>query len=255
VKLDASSEAYVGLARGMREPFFRSLYDPQDYYAVPVSLDPEDVWNVEAGVSVRRPTWRVRGNLFWMNFLNEIVYAGALDDNGVPDLRQRRRSRRRGIEVDASYAPSRRFGIDSTLSVSRNTFTRYREFDFDGSSQVYDGNRIAGFPDLMASIAARADVGGHRISLAARHVGRFFLDNTERADVVNDAYTVVDVSGRLAMPARLAGTLGVGRVELDLRLNNLLGARYTTFGYVDGGVPLFIPAAGRNVYVGLTMGL
>lgn len=255
VKLDASSEAYVGLARGMREPFFRSLYDPQDYYAVPVSLDPEDVWNVEAGVSVRRPTWRARGNVYWMNFLNEIVYAGALDDNGVPIYGNGARSRRRGIEIDASYAPSRRFGVDSTLSVSRHTFTQYREFDFDGSSQVYDGNRIAGFPDFMASVVARTDLGGHRISLAARHVGRFFLDNTERADSVNDAYTVVDVSGRLAMPARLSGTLGLGRVELDLRLNNLFNERYTTFGYVDGGVPLFIPAAGRHVYVGLTMGL
>ena len=27
---------------------------------------------------------------------------------------------------------------------------------------------------------------------------------------------------------------------------NLLDARYTTFGYVDGGEGLYIPAAGRN---------
>ena len=45
---------YVGVARGMREPFFRSIYDPQDYYSTPVSLDPEDVWNVESGISVQR---------------------------------------------------------------------------------------------------------------------------------------------------------------------------------------------------------
>ncbi len=86
----------------MREPFFRSLYDPQDYYSVPVTLDPEDVWNVEAGVSVQRPSWRVRGNLFWMNFLNEIVYAGAVDDNGVPVYGNGATSRHRGIEVDGS---------------------------------------------------------------------------------------------------------------------------------------------------------
>lgn len=255
VKLDASAEAYAGLARGMREPFFRSLYDPQDYYAVPVALDPEDVWNVEAGVSVRRPTWRARGNVFWMNFLNEIVYAGALDDNGVPIYGNGARSRHRGVEVDASYGASPRFGLDATLSVSRNTFTRYREFDFDGSARIHDGNRIAGFPDLMASVAARTDIGGHRLSVAARHVGRFFVDNTETRGRDNPAYTVVDVAGRLRVPGGLARGVGLGRVDVDLRVNNLFGERYTTFGYMDGDVPLFIPAAGRNVYVGLTMGL
>jgi len=31
-------------------------------------------------------------------------------------------------------------------------------------------------------------------------------------------------------------------------------ARYTSFGYVESGVALFIPAAGRNAYAGLTVG-
>ena len=47
-KLGEQANVYAGVARGMREPFFRSIYDPQDYYSTPVPLDPEDVWNVES---------------------------------------------------------------------------------------------------------------------------------------------------------------------------------------------------------------
>ncbi len=252
--LAPAGEAYVSVARGMREPFFRNLYDPQDYYSTVVSLAPEDVWNVEAGTSWRGPGWHVRGNAFWMQFLNEIVYAGALDDNGVPIYGNGARSRRVGLELDGSATVAKRFGVDAALSVSRNTFTRYREHDFDGGVIVYDGNRVAGFPDVMGSISARADLGTSRVSIALRHVGKFFLDNTQSEKLVNPSYTTVDVAAKLALPKRLRPITGFGRTALDLRVNNLFDRRYTSFGYVDGGVAFFIPAAGRNVYAGLTVG-
>ena len=252
LKLGETSNAYLAVARGMREPFLRSIYDPQDYYSVPASLDPEDVWNVESGVSVRQPRWRARGNVFWMKFLNEIVYAGALDDNGVPVYGNGARSRRVGVEGDGSWTPLPGLAVEGTLTLSRNTFTRYREYDFEGGSATYDGNRIAGFPDVMASLVARWSWKGHQVNAAARHVGRFFLDNTESPDRVNPSYTVVDLGGKVALPAGWAAA-APARVSLDLRVNNLLDARYTSFGYVDVA-PLFIPAAGRNVYAGLTVG-
>ncbi|HSK08175.1 MAG TPA: TonB-dependent receptor, partial [Vicinamibacterales bacterium] len=171
--LGRSSHVYAALARGMREPFFRSIYDPQDYYATPVTLAPEDVWDAEAGFSVQRSRGRARGNVFWMTFLNEIVYAGAQDDNGVPIYGNGARSRRVGAEVDASVRATGHVSFDAAVSLNRNTFTRYREFDFEGGAAVYDGNRIAGFPDVMASVAARAEWRAHRIRLSARRVGRF----------------------------------------------------------------------------------
>lgn len=251
VKLSDSDHAYLGVARGMREPFFRSIYDPQDYYAAPASLAPEDVWNVEAGISAQRARWRARGNVFWMKFLNEIVYAGALDDNGVPVYGNGARSRRLGAELDAGVTIVPGLALDGALTLSRNTFTRYREFGFDGGSVVYDGHRVAGFPGVMASVAARGEWRGARGTLSVRHVGRFYLDNTQREDRVNDAFTVADAAVTLPVPAAWTGG-GRGRLALDLRVNNLFDARYTSFGYVDGEA-LYIPAAGRNVFGALSV--
>jgi iron complex outermembrane recepter protein len=254
LKLAANGEAYVNVARGMREPFLRNLYDPEDYYGTVVTLRPENVWNVESGTSWRGAAWRLRANAYWMDFLNEIVYAGALDDNGVPVYGNGAKSHRLGAEFDGSWNATARVGVDAWFSVARSRFTQYREHDWEGGLIVYDGNRVAGFPDVMGAVTLRADVGPARLTGSVRHVGRFFLDNTQNDARVNPSYSVVDVGARIGLPARLAGSRGVGRTSLDLRVNNLLDARYTSFGYVDGGVGMFIPAAGRNVYAGLTVG-
>jgi iron complex outermembrane receptor protein len=254
-KLSAAGNAYVNVARGQREPFFRNIYDPQDYYSAPASLDPEDVWNVEAGTSWRRGRWHARGNVYWMRFLNEIVYAGALDDNGVPVYGNGARSTRRGIEFDGSAALTRHLSIDGAWSLSRNRFTTYREHDYEGGVIVYDGNPVAGFPGVMASLSARADIGGHHFTAGIRHVGEFHLDNTGNGERLNPAYTVVDASAKLTVPSHLTRRLGLSQLDVDLRVNNVFDRRYTASGYVDSGTPLFIPAAGRNVYGGLTLGL
>lgn len=252
VTLGRSGEAYASLARGQREPFFRNLYDPQDYYATRADLAPEEVWNVEAGVSLRRERWRLRGNGYWMNFLNEIVYAGALDDSGVPVYGNGAKSRRVGFEMDGSARLGRAVAVDAMLSLARNRFTRYQEHDFAGGLATYDGHPVAGFPAVIASVSARADLGGSRTTVTLRHAGRFYLDNTGDDARVNPASTIVDAAVRIPFPTRFTQRVGLGRLECDLRLHNVFDRRYTTFGYVEDGEPLFIPAAGRNVYLGLT---
>lgn len=272
--LGEGSEAYLAVARGMREPNFRTIYDPQDYWGTRVDLDPEDVWDWEAGVSVRRSSWRVRANLFWMEFANEIVWAGRLDDSGVPVYGNGARSRHRGLEIDGSFQANDRFGLDAAVTVSRNTFTHYREYPDETTVNVYDGNRIAGYPDLMASLTARTRFAGMRLALSGRFVGRFFLDNTEdnrrtpgEREVegyerrINPSFVVLDIQAALPVPRSWTHALGLGASEITVRLSNLLDRRYTTFGYVDwddqlGRLdPLFVPAASRSLYVGIDLGL
>jgi iron complex outermembrane recepter protein len=265
--LGAGTDAYVNVARGMHEPAFREIYDPQDYYGERANLDPEDVWDWEAGVVLQRPAWRLRANLFWMAFANEIVYAGALDDSGVPIYGNGARSRHRGVEMDGSAELSGRLAVEGALTLSHNTFTRYREYESDGSTAVYDGNRIAGFPDVIASLTLRWRDRDVLLLATGRHVGRFYLDNSQdnRRDaaarqasgyvpLVNPAATTLDLAAQYSLPAGAAKVFGFASASLDVRLNNALDRLYTAFGYVDNG-PVFIPAATRNLYIGLTLGL
>jgi iron complex outermembrane receptor protein len=267
VHLDPDTDLYTNVARGMREPNLRDIYDPEDYYGTYANLSPEDVWDWEAGVSHHRGAWRARANVFWMNFANEIVYAGALDENGVPIYGNGAKSHHRGVEVDASWDPSPLFGLDAMLTYSRNTFTHYQQYEFDGTVSVFDGNALAGYPDVLAALTARTNLGPVQLSLTGKRVGQFYLDNTEDnkdnpearrqpgyVPLVNPAFTVFNFDAQGWLPDTWTGALGLPRIGLELRVNNLLNAKYTAFGYVDVE-PLFIPAATRNVYVGLTLGL
>ncbi|HNX49039.1 MAG TPA: TonB-dependent receptor [Thermoanaerobaculaceae bacterium] len=272
--LGEGREAYMAVARGMREPAFRTIYDPQDYWGSRVQLDPEDLWDWEAGLSLRRPAWRLRTNAFWMDFRNEIVWAGTVDSSGVPVYGNGARSRHRGVELDGAWEVVTRLGLEGTLTLSRNTFTRFRERVDLTTTNDYDGNRIAGYPDLMTSLTVRTELAGVHLALTGRHAGRFYLDNSEdnrrtpnEREVpgyvarVNPAFTVVDVSARLPLPRAWTGAVGFGNSELELRISNLLDHRYTTFGYVDwdddlGRLdPRFTPAATRSLYLGVDLGL
>jgi iron complex outermembrane receptor protein len=179
VHLGPDTDLYANVARGMREPNLRDIYDPEDYYGTYANLDPEDVWDWEAGVSVRRAQWRARANAFWMNFANEIVYAGALDENGVPIYGNGAQSVHRGVELDASWDPTPLFGLDAMLTYSRNTFTHYQQYNWDGTVSVFDGNSLAGYPDLLAVLTARTNLGPVQVALTGKRAGQFYLDNTE----------------------------------------------------------------------------
>lgn len=264
--LGEGAEATLQAARGMREPTFRSIYDPQDYYGQRVALEPEDVWNYELGVGLRRPTWRLRGALSYLDFANEIVYAGALDDNGVPIYGNGARSRHRAAELEGSWQATSRLAFDLSLTATRNTFVRFREFGWDGSTLVHDGNRIGGHPTSLGNLTARWTGNGLHLAATVRRVGTMYLDSSEdnrryperRAapgyvPLVNPAFTLVDALARLDLDRLLPRLTHTLPATLELRVHNLLDERYTSFGYVEDGQPLFIPAAGRHLYAGVTV--
>lgn len=266
-RVKEGQEAYLNVARGMREPNFRQLYDPQDYYGTRAYLDPEDVWDWEAGYRLRGERFSARVNAFYMRFANEIVWAGALDDSGVPIYGNGARSVHKGLELEGSWSPSPNFGVDAALTLSRNTFTRYREYGYDGTFTSYDGNRIAGYPDKLLLVTARGQLAGLQAALTLRAVDRFYLDNTQDnrknpetrrqpgyVPLVNPGFAVVDLTLRRPLP-ELASILGLSQLGAELRVNNLLDKKYTAFGYVDYGEPQFIPAAPRHYYLGLSLGL
>ncbi len=120
------ADAYVNVARGDAGACFRQHLRPAGLLRdAAVSLDPEDVWTSRPASSVRRRSWRARANLFFMALRER-------DRLRRRPRRQRRSAstataparRHRGVELEASWQPSDRLGLDATLTLSRNTFTR-----------------------------------------------------------------------------------------------------------------------------------
>ena len=257
---------FANVSRGGREPAFRDIYDPQDFYSERTRLREEKLTDYELGGEYRWSAGFAKLNLYWLHFDNEIVWAGALDDSGVPITANGARSNHRGIELETGWNPRPRWGAHLALSYSLNTFSHFTEFDWDGNPLDHSGNRIAGVPEWLGTLQLSGGYGPVDASLTFRYVGHFYLDNTENLrkhpdlrsapdfiDRTNDDYLVTNLALRLDLGAAVADLIGAKKASLDVRINNLTDELYTTFGYMNGSEPVWTPAATRSAYAGLTL--
>ncbi|NOY77845.1 MAG: TonB-dependent receptor, partial [Calditrichaeota bacterium] len=149
-----------------------------------------------------------------------------------------------------------------TFSFSQNYFARFRQFqakydadwNFIGNKIIdLSGNTIAGFPDVLAS--GKLSYTGRLLSgfVQIQHVGRQYLDNTQREDRSIRPYTLVNAHLSIGLKA----ILGINGLRLNLWGNNLLDKTYETAGYYDDweGENYLWPGAGRNYFAGVEMTL
>jgi iron complex outermembrane receptor protein len=255
---------FANLSRGGREPAFRDMYDPQDYWSNRVELEEEKLTDLELGAEHHWDLGYTRINLYWLHFDNAIVWAGGLDDSGVPITANGAVVDHRGAELEMAFTPLPRWGTRLALAYARNTYDEFSEYDWYGNQIDHSGNRVAGSPDLLGTLELSGGIGLVDVLLSVRHAGRLYLDNTENLrkypeiraepgyiDRINEAHTVVNLAAQIDLGQPLADLVQARALRLDLRVNNLTDKLHTTFGYMDDQ-PMWIPAATRSIYAGVT---
>jgi iron complex outermembrane receptor protein len=276
-------EAYASFSRANAEPIFRELYDPENAGALPgfstvlpsgelrdPLVRPERVFDWAAGLRARGDWGNASLGGYLMEFEDEIVYNGTLDDNGNPITGNAARSRHAGVEASLAAHVGRALELQGAFQWSADTFRDYREFVDSTTSIDYSGNRIAGFPGMNGRVSAAYRVGRGRLELAVEHAGRQYLDNTEdsRLDPATrnapgyESRTIAPWTvAHAALALRAPNVLGSTDTELTVRVSNLFDRRYETAGYIDypapvyAPTPVWIPAATRSVFVGLKASL
>ena len=266
---------YAHVARTHREPTDGELFDtwdgPDDVGvsplfrdSVPVDEDGDGVFdyldwsmpyvkreradNYELGASWRGERLSLTLNGYWMEFDDEIIAYGAVDDDGAPIRGNADRTLHRGLELGLTAALADDHVLKVAASKSWDEFDSYvATFDPDTwSAGSFDqsGNPIALFPQHLASVALESDFGALDTRLRLRSVGRQYLDNSGLDERTIDGYVTLDLAAGLDLGG------AAGETRLDVRLNNVLDEMYETTGYWYGGRWL-IPAAGRNLLAGV----
>ena len=257
---------YGNVSRGGREPAFRDIYDPQNYWSPPPQdLDPEELTDYELGASFAWKTGAATLNLYYLDFSNAIVWAGGLDNNGDPVTANGAVTTHRGLELEVSWAPLPRWSGRLSGAYARNTIDEFIEFGYGGELIDHSGNSLPVSPRWTGTLELRGGAGPVDGFLQLRFVDDFFLDNTgdmrkfpevrddpDYIHRVNRAYATLDLGLDADLGTSVANWLSARRIGVRLRVNNLTDELYTTFGYFDGSQPVWIPAATRNAYVGLT---
>ncbi|RPH94284.1 TonB-dependent receptor [candidate division KSB1 bacterium] len=262
---------YANVSEADREPTYKDIYDPQDYWSLPTNasnhfangenggvytgggLVPELMDNVELGT-----LWQYRGarlgvNDYWMRVKDEIVPYGTLDDLGVPVTGNAPRTLHSGVEIVGSHSPLTWLDLSGNLALTDHHFVNYKEYDWNTSELVKrDGNRLAYDPPYIANLRAQVSRWNLNFALSLQAVGKQYVDNTENNNTAVPAYALlhVDLGYRFT---RMAGTAKY--VELRLRVNNLLDKEYESFGFIGDYGPSYIVGAPRALYTTLAVEL
>jgi iron complex outermembrane receptor protein len=195
-------------------------------------------------------------NVYLMEYQDQLVPTGALNDVGALIRTNVDRSHRRGLELAAVWSPAAAWKLGGNATLSSNRIDSFEEVLFDYLDEVevravYTNTPIALSPDAMGN----AWVEWQRKGLSARamlhSVGRQYLDNTGALERSLDPYRTVDATLRWNR----------GGVEWRLDAINLLGRPYApigyTWGYLYDGVRtdenFVYPMAGTQLMLGLKL--
>ncbi len=247
---------YAFAARGNREPVrddFRNN-KPNDW------PKHEELDNVEVGYRYSKRRKQLGINVYQMNYRNQLVLTGAVNDVGEAIRTNVANSFRQGIEFEAQWPVTQKLQIGGNLTLSNNEIDSFIEYvgEWDGAygtiEKKYNNTAISFSPSVIGMVVVGYQVNKQvSMNLTTKHVGKQYLDNTESDLRSLDAFTVADYS----LTYSSSKISGLENLIIGLYLNNLLNARYAPNGYTYSGYiggerqdfNYIYPMAGRNVMV------
>jgi len=279
---DEEMSAYASIAWAHREPRLTQLYEGQEGpagaapqferdddgsfdYDAPL-VEPEQLLDLELGSTLERRRFRLSANLFWMEFWDEIVPSGGVNQFRKPRTGNAERSRHAGLELEGAVQLGRGWTVSSNAMFARTRFvdfTEYRALKDTTIALQRRGNPIASSPETLANLRTSYEWRGLTASLHLHTVGRQYVDNsggtqasvdadgelkvTSAATRSIDPYSLVNATLTYEAPSSSI----VDGLKIQVKGKNLLDAHVLRHGFLGPGGPRFYPAATRNVFVGL----
>lgn len=231
-QFNLKQQAYASFSVGNREPV-RS-----DFIDAPEGRTPshETLQNLETGYRYQSLNLNFQANYYLMNYTNQLVLTGELNDVGAPIRVNVPNSYRMGVELDAQAQIASWFGISANATLSQNKIKEFTEviaqydadFNFLGlKNVVYENTDISFSPNFIAGASVDfKPVSNFEISLLSKYVGRQYLDNTQNESRSLDPFLVNNLRFLYTLK-----TNWVKEIRLGLLINNLLNEQYEPNGY------------------------
>ncbi len=256
-RFNSITSAYVSYSVSNREPV------RNDFIDAPVGEKPEheQLNNLEFGVQVNDKDYFFHANIFHMDYKNQLVLTGELNDVGSTVRQNVENSYRAGIELSAGITISKKLSLSGNMTMSRNKIAEFDDYFYDYVSgetiitRIEDAD-ISFSPDFIAaSTIEYRPIKNMTVSLLTKHVGQQFLDNTQSNDKKIDAYLVNDIRLNYVVKDVL-----FKEMNFTLLINNAFDELYSSNGYTYSyGIGevitenFFYPQAGTNFLAGVTL--
>lgn len=224
----------------------------------------ERLLDLEINVGKRKDVYRWSATFYHMNYRDQLILTGAINDVGAYTRQNIPRSYRMGVELEASVRLPHQLQLSGNLAISQNRVRNFTEYidDYDHGGQItqfYPRSELALSPTVVSNaVLSWKPIKKLELQWISKYVSRQYLDNTSNSRRSLDPYWVQDllVEYRWELPRKKS-------MRLLLQVNNWTNTRYEpngyTFSYRYGGVlnteNYYFPMAGMNGMLGVEIEL
>ena len=250
--LNPGNSLYVSYARANKEP------NRNDFESNAVDVQHEELNDFELGWRHESDRLRLNANVYYMQYNNQLVLSGALDNVGEYLRENVDKSYRLGLELDASIVLTEQLSLVSNFALSKNKIQDLT-INRDGAVQNLNDTNIAFSPDLITTHALEyAPNTKFRAALIGKYVGEQYLSNTDTEASRLDSYFVTDFNFTYTLPVNNV----FDSIVFTGMVNNLFDLEYVDrgFTYLDTWsgptateIQGYYPQATRNFLLGMTL--
>lgn len=251
-KINNNHSLYASYSRANKEP------NRNDFESNATQVKHETLNDFELGWRFANQRLSVNTNLYYMNYKNQLVLTGALDNSGEYLRENIDKSYRLGIEVDANFNISNKWTLNSNVAISENKINELI-INRDGGLTNFGKTNIAFSPSFISgnSITYKPS-GNFQLALLGKYVSSQYLSNTDTEASKIDGYFISDFNAiyELKMNSIFKSIVFKGLV------NNLFNKEYVDRGYTylntwSGPTAIeeqgYYPQATINFLVGVTL--
>jgi len=244
-----SHRAFASWSVAHKEPV-RDNFTDGDLRHMPSA---ERLFDYELGYNYNTRLLSFGVNLYYMDYLDQLVVTGQLSDTGNPLSVNVPSSYRMGMELQAAFRPLGWFDWEINATLSRNRIKNFVEYLYDNEDPTstpitFDrGNTpIAFSPSVIMHNAFNFHVRNFEATLATRYVSSQYMNNARSTEAKLDEYCISD----LHMSYTWHNLSGIKTMRVAFSVYNIFDKKYCNNGYsgagyyVDGGKNLIYRYAG-----------
>ena len=248
--------AYASLGKANKEPNRNDLTQ-SSLLSRPKS---EELIDLEIGATKRFKHFNISLNLYNMDYKNQLVLNGKINDVGAYNRVNVDASFRRGAELELNANITKYFTFNGNITLSKNKIKNFNEFIdsiYTQYKKTYQSSDISFSPNIIsAANLIFKPIKNLELAFLNKYVGRQFLDNTSNKDRSIEAYLVNDFRINYTVYTKL-----INEINFMLTIFNILNKKYETNGYTYSyyeGDKLYTknflaPSAPTNLMIGLNV--
>ena len=195
----------------------------------------ERLIDYEMGYTFSSRLFTVGANIYFMDYKDQLVLTGELNEIGEPLAANIPKSYRAGIELTAGLQLPCGFGWNANATFSHNRIKDFTEVLYDDNTyekwEIHHNNTPLAFsPAIIANNSFSYEWRGIEATLQSQYVSKQYMSNYGIEEHTLDAYFVTNL--HLAYSFKFKG---IQKITVGATIYNLFNEKYENNGYAGSG--------------------